>query len=65
MKMLKLIPQTKLKEPSLIQYLDPEYIEKTLHYLSSNLEKLEEKMSDLNEKLERHIRSYDDIAHKI
>jgi hypothetical protein len=65
MKMLKLIPQTKLEEPFLVQYLDPRYIEKTLHNLSRSLEKLEEKMSEINERLERHIQSYDDIAHKI
>ena len=47
MEKLKLIPQTKfenkVKEPVMVQYLDTEYIEKTLRNLIRSIENLEDK----------------------
>ena len=54
MEKLKLIPQAKIKnneEPVMIQYLDTEYIEKTLNDLIRSIERLEDKISDIEDRL--------------
>ena len=62
MEKLKLIPQTKfdnkIKEPVMIQYLDAEYIEKTLNDLIKSIEKLEDKINEIEHRLKRHIKMY-------
>ena len=69
MEKLKLIPKTKfeknVKEPVMIQYLDAEYIEKILSNLIKSIEKLEDKINEIEDKLKIHINTFDDVAHKI
>ncbi len=68
MEKLKLIPQTKFennKEPVMVQYLDAAYIEKTLSNLIKSIERLEDKINEIEHKLKRHINTFDDFAHKI
>ena len=69
MEKLKLIPQAKfenkIKEPMTVQYLDAEYIEKTLNDLLKSIESLEDKISEIKDRLENHINTLDDFAHKI
>ena len=69
MEKLKLIPQVKfenkIKEPVMIQYLDTAYIEKTLNNLIRSIERLEDKISEIEDRIERHVNSLDDFAHKI
>ncbi len=68
MEKLKLIPQTKFennKEPVMIQYLDAECIGKTLNDLIKSIEKLKDKINEIEDRIERHIHTYDDLAHKI
>lgn len=67
MEKLKLIPQAKFdnnKELVMIQYLDAEYVEKTLNDLIKSIEKLEDKINEIEDSIERHIHTYDDFAHK-
>ena len=47
------------------QYLNVNYIEKTLNDLIKSIEKLEDKISEIEDRIERHIHTYDDLAHKI
>ena len=51
MEKLRLIPQTKLenkiKEPVMIQYLDADYIEKTINNLIRSIENFEDKISEI------------------
>ena len=69
MEKLKLIPQVKfenkIKEPVMIQYLDTAYIEKTLNNLIRSIERLEDKISEIEDRIERHVNSLDDFVHKI
>ncbi len=69
MEKLKLIPQVKfenkVKEPLMVQYLDADYIEKTLNDLIKSLERLEDKINEIKDRLENHINTLDDFAHKI
>ncbi len=66
---LRLIPQTKfdnrIKEQVIIQYLDTEYIEKTLNNLMRSLENLKDKINEIEDKLKRHINTFEDLAHKV
>lgn len=66
---LRLIPQTKfdnrIKEPVMIQYLDTEYIEKTLNNLMRSLENLKDKINEIEHRLKRHINTFEDLAHKV
>ena len=69
MEKLKLIPQTKfenkIKEPVMVQYFDAEYIEKTLRNLIKSIENLEDKISEIEHRIKRHVNTFNDIAHKI
>jgi len=61
MEKLKLIPQTKFennKEPVMIQYLDAEFIEKTLNDLIKSIEKLEDKISEIEHRLKIILMDY-------
>ena len=65
----KLISQTKfenkIKEPVMVQHLDADYIEKTLNNLIKSIEKLEDKINEIEYRLKKHINTFDNIAHKI
>ena len=69
MENLKLIPQAKLnnksKETVIIQNIDADYIEKTLSNLIKSIERLEDKISEIEDRVERHVNSLDDFVHKI
>ena len=69
MEKLKLMPQAKfenrVKEPVMIQYLDAEFIEKTLNMLIKSTENLEDKISEIEHRIKNHINTFNDIAHKI
>ena len=69
MEKLKLIPQAKLnskaKETVIIQNVDAEYIEKTLNDLIKSIERLEDKINEIEHRLKRHINTFEDFAHKI
>ena len=69
MERLKLVPQVKLNniinEPMMIQYIDVESIGRTLNALIKSIEKLEDKISEIEHKLKNHINTFDDVAHKI
>lgn len=69
MEKIKLIPQVKfenkLKEPVMIQYIDAAYVEKTLNDLIKSIERLEDKINEIEDRLENHINTFDDFAHKI
>ena len=69
MEKIKLIPQAKfenkLKEPVMIQYIDAVYVEKTLNDLIKSIERLEDKINEIEDRLENHINTFDDFAHNI
>ena len=69
MEKLKLIPQARLnnkaKETVIIQNIDTDYIEKTLSNLIRSIENLEDKISEIEHRIERHVNSLNDFAHKI
>ena len=49
----------------MVQYLDAAYIEKTLNDLIKSIERLEDKISEIEDRIERHVNSLNDFAHKI
>lgn len=59
MEKLKLIPQTnfnsKDKETVIIQNIDADYIEKTLSNLIRSIERLEDKINEIEHRLGNHI----------
>jgi hypothetical protein len=69
MERLKLVPKIKLNsginEPVTLKYVDGDSIEKTLNALIKSIEKLEDKISEIEYKLKNHINTFDDFAHKI
>jgi len=69
MESLKLVPQIKLNsrinEPVMLKYVDSDSIKKTLNDLIKSMEKLEDKINEIEYKLKNHINTFDDIAHKI
>lgn len=69
MERLKLVPQIKLnsgiEQPVMLKYVDSDSIEKTLNTLMKSIEKLEDKIIEIEYKLKNHINTFDDIAHKI
>jgi hypothetical protein len=69
MERLKLAPQIKLNsridEPVMIKYVDGNSIEKTLNTLIKSIEKLEDKIIEIEYRLKSHINAFDDVAHKI
>jgi hypothetical protein len=69
MERLKLVPQIKfnsrINEPVMLKYVDGDSIEKILNDLMKSIEKLEDKINEIEYKLKNHINTFDDIAHKI
>jgi len=69
MERLKLVPQIKLNsridKPVMSKYVDGDSIEKTLNDLIKSIEKLEDKINEIEYKLKNHINTFDDVAHKI
>lgn len=69
MERLKLVPQIKLNsginEPMILKYVDGDSIEKTLNDLIKSIEKLKDKISEIEYRLKHHINTFDNVAHKI
>jgi hypothetical protein len=69
MERLKLVPQIKfnsrINEPVMLKYVDGDSIEQILNDLIKSIEKLEDKINEIEYKLKNHINTFDDVAHKI